>query len=1023
MTKLPRLVMATNNAGKLREARAIAGDRIEILSLADIGYHHDIPETADTLEGNALIKVRAIKDATGLDCFADDTGLIVDALGGEPGVYSARYAGEECSSEKNIDLLLRNMEGKDDRTARFRTCVALSLGGEEHIFEGTAEGAIATERSGSHGFGYDPVFISAETGKCFAEMSDEAKNAISHRGRAITAMMKWLGAICTCLLLTISARGAISSDWTVFNTFDDKVENVFDTPDKTYYLVQAQYYTTEPSLTDNNRKLLFLFCRDKKSEEVRAYNTQNYLSGNIIQKAYYNAAKRYLMIVYDDLLIDLLHDDGKVQTISGLKNYSTNVTKEVNGISFDPEHDTAYVATSFGFIAINDEKGEVSSSGIYNTPVDNIVRVADRLILQRDGDLYCDDLEGSHISLDDFRKTDWAAGSPVMNLFSLSPSKCIFSKEVDGLEQHYLLTLEEGKATPAINSIGSFAGADIAENRDGLLLTRTSQIVQIDRETGARSFYPRGEGNYAVACGSWDTRDVYYAKSREGFYSERRDDQNKYTVTSEAARPNAPAVFRSNSMMYSPRHGMLVNTHGVDQNFSSYFAPNPILLSAYDNGEWEMLGLPYLDWDQRNRMYNPCGFAQDPDNPDVFYFGSFLNGLLRYDINDMSTLLHMTRSTDTPSMPGHVSVREPYAEWSNTFIMMSPKFDKNGNLVIAHVNTDKIINKVYNGEIWIWTAEDRRASTSPETFRPFKSLKLDDIYTSAYACTLPLTCSGTSNMIVYLPIRTYGQAFAVYDHNGTPGNESDDRQARMSSLWDSDGSVSYGYLYCAVEDPSTGLVWVGTDNGVFTFDPKESFSSPGKVSRIKVSRNDGTSLADYLLAGIPVNSISIDNSGRKWFALNGGGIVVTSSDGKTILQEINTDNSMLPSDDVYATCYNPDNHSMMIATSAGLSEYYLSSQAGSSSGSAVRAYPNPVSPDYYGWVTIDGLEDDCIVKITDSAGNIVRELGPASAGRLQWDVCGMDLNRVPSGVYYVLASSGRNGGSYGEVSKILVINR
>ncbi|MDE6785746.1 MAG: RdgB/HAM1 family non-canonical purine NTP pyrophosphatase, partial [Muribaculaceae bacterium] len=312
MTKTRKLVMATNNAGKLREARAIAGDRLEILSLKDIGFDQDIEETADSLEGNALIKVRAIKDACGLDCFADDTGLMVDALGGAPGVHTARYAGDDCNPDKNIDLMLKNMEGVADRNARFCTCVALSIDGEEHLFEGSVEGEIATERSGSHGFGYDPIFIPKETGVCFAEMTDEAKNAISHRGRAITAMMRWLGAICICLFSIIEAKAVVSTDWRLFNTFDDKVEKIFDTPDKTYILAQAQLY--DASQVDNNEKLMFLFAIDKETDELRHYNAQNFLSRSVIKAANYNAIRNYLMIVYDDFTIDLLHDDGSVNT-------------------------------------------------------------------------------------------------------------------------------------------------------------------------------------------------------------------------------------------------------------------------------------------------------------------------------------------------------------------------------------------------------------------------------------------------------------------------------------------------------------------------------------------------------------------------------------------------------------------------------------------------------------------------------------------------------------------------------------
>lgn len=191
-TSIPEIVFATNNAHKLEEVRAMAAGKLRILSLSDIGCHDDIPETAETLEGNALIKARWVKDRYGYDCFADDTGLMVDALGGRPGVYSARYAGPECNPEANIDLLLSEMEGKTDRSARFVTVIALTLGGEEKTFRGEVEGKIADRRHGTAGFGYDPVFIADESGISFAEMTPDAKNAISHRGRATRALMDYL---------------------------------------------------------------------------------------------------------------------------------------------------------------------------------------------------------------------------------------------------------------------------------------------------------------------------------------------------------------------------------------------------------------------------------------------------------------------------------------------------------------------------------------------------------------------------------------------------------------------------------------------------------------------------------------------------------------------------------------------------------------------------------------------------------------------------------------------------------------
>ena len=189
---MKKLVFATNNQHKLEEARAITAGKFELLSLADIDCHDDIPETAPTLEGNALIKARWIFDRYGFDCFADDTGLMVDALDGEPGVLSARYAGPGHDSEANMRKLLANMEGKPDRKAHFSTAVALILDGKEYLFEGRVDGTIASEPGGENGFGYDPVFVADETGRRFAEMTSEEKNSISHRGRAMRKLAEFL---------------------------------------------------------------------------------------------------------------------------------------------------------------------------------------------------------------------------------------------------------------------------------------------------------------------------------------------------------------------------------------------------------------------------------------------------------------------------------------------------------------------------------------------------------------------------------------------------------------------------------------------------------------------------------------------------------------------------------------------------------------------------------------------------------------------------------------------------------------
>ena len=186
------IVFATNNSHKLEEIRRIIGGKFRILSLKEIGCEDDIPETADTLEGSAIMKARYVKQHYGYDCFADDTGLMVNALDGAPGVYSARYAGPGHDSVANMSLLLKNLQGITDRRARFVTVIALILNGVETTFEGQVEGRILTEPHGADGFGYDPVFQPDESDMSFAEMSADAKNAISHRGRATEKLMAYL---------------------------------------------------------------------------------------------------------------------------------------------------------------------------------------------------------------------------------------------------------------------------------------------------------------------------------------------------------------------------------------------------------------------------------------------------------------------------------------------------------------------------------------------------------------------------------------------------------------------------------------------------------------------------------------------------------------------------------------------------------------------------------------------------------------------------------------------------------------
>ncbi|MBP3563187.1 MAG: RdgB/HAM1 family non-canonical purine NTP pyrophosphatase [Bacteroidales bacterium] len=204
-----KLVFATGNSGKLREASEILGEGFELVSLAQVGITEDIPETGKTLSANSLLKAQYLYDRIGCNCFADDTGLEVDALGGAPGVYTARYAGEDKDWNQNMDKVLHELQILEteasmaaslglkmkpvSRKARFKSVITLIINGEKHMFEGTLEGVIAREKSGNGGFGYDPIFIADEyPGLTLADITEEQKNEISHRGKALRAMAEWL---------------------------------------------------------------------------------------------------------------------------------------------------------------------------------------------------------------------------------------------------------------------------------------------------------------------------------------------------------------------------------------------------------------------------------------------------------------------------------------------------------------------------------------------------------------------------------------------------------------------------------------------------------------------------------------------------------------------------------------------------------------------------------------------------------------------------------------------------------------
>ena len=351
-----KIVFATNNQHKLSEIRDILGESIEVLSLKDINCDVDIPETGKTLEENALQKAQYVYDHYHIDCFADDTGLEVDALGGAPGVYSARYAGEGHDSEANMAKLLKELGDEDNRKARFRTVIALiqkknicpcgcNSIKEVHQFEGIVDGEIIRERRGGEGFGYDPIFQPDGYDKTFAELGMDIKNHISHRARATQKLADYLLKIFILLftfhfsLLTASAQVGTWKNYLSYN----HIEQIYAAGDDIFV-----------------RASNGLYLYNKKDQSITTFDKINGLSDTNIKLIGWSKQAKRLIAVYQNSNIDLVETNGTITNISSLYSKTMTEDKTVNNVFIQGQF--AYLSTGFGIVKVNMQKAEITET-------------------------------------------------------------------------------------------------------------------------------------------------------------------------------------------------------------------------------------------------------------------------------------------------------------------------------------------------------------------------------------------------------------------------------------------------------------------------------------------------------------------------------------------------------------------------------------------------------------------------------------------------------------------------------------
>ncbi|MCH5225652.1 MAG: hypothetical protein J1D77_06605 [Muribaculaceae bacterium] len=817
--------------------------------------------------------------------------------------------------------------------------------------------------------------------------------------------------ILSLLLLSLSPQSkADIANWRLHPTFDQEVGHVVDTPDYVYF-------TSKPlKVSGDMESYSYLFRYDKKGEELLPLSTNNMLSSTSIRDMVYNPSKGYLCVLYKDFTIDLIFNNGTVVSIPYYEQSNLNFPKNVASINIDPDHDRIYMATDFGYIAINDKKHEIAESRIYGEPLKAYCRMGDFFLAIRDGEILKAPAESHRLSLDQYETIGNFYGAA--SLHPINDSKVILLiKNDDGTNSVKKLTItdsgleEEDVYQGKIHSI---------ENTPSGILMASGGTIWLFKPNGDSDGLGRLEGYTNSAVGGSNLSELWFGAGRKGLSSIKKSG-GEWKVTRDWMAPNAPATFASTSYYNHPSLGFLMLNFGYVPATSALNTQNTLQLSGVKQGRWTNYAPAYTNSPFANVMYASNGMAIDPDNSNYVYISSYHNGILRLNLKDPKDLIHMGRSELWDADQDIFAVLGPEQNnikgyWNIT----APMFDPKGNLWMYFSNYDDTDDP--NPHYYCWTAEDRRATTTAKDVRLPKIVEFNTYFPQSNQTQI-LVLKHTGNGWIVHTGSQYEEMMAIFDTNGTPEDTSDDHIYRFPEFIDSDGNkVDVSLTRYLWEDPATGYVWVCHRNGVFYFVPSQVKQGNYQIYRVKVARNDGTNLADYLLDGVSVNHVAADSEGRKWFATAGGGIVCTSSDGREILEEFTTANSPLPDDVVYGIGYNSETNSLMFSTAQGYAEYLLPVSSNSSTKEDVRAYPNPVRPDYSGYVTITDIPTGSFVKIADAGGNLVKELGIMSGFDILWDLSDANFNRVKSGVYYILISPSDEYSKYSTVGKILVIS-
>lgn len=741
-----------------------------------------------------------------------------------------------------------------------------------------------------------------------------------------------------------------------------------------------------------------LFSFDKSTSEIETYNTGNYLSDSGIKNIYYNYDNDYLLIVYNNSNIDLIFNDRSVINIPDINNTIMMSSKAINDVVFGDNK--IYLATDFGLVILNDSKYEVYESYIYNKVFTKITKVGNNLLALVDNKLYIAGIQSGMYSFADFWKaidlSEIGELTDVNYLHAIDDNHVLFTTN----SLTYILDIEESSITE--QTVNYYKAKSITDTYRGYMVSYNDKVHFISKEVA--------EDNTIQVL---ETKHIIIAEAKNGYYSSYNSDNtvwgstasgvshfsikgNALTWLIEPAGYNTSSVSLTQSITIQDNKVYVKNVGPYNYSTDMY---NNTTISVYDLStyNWSVLSLDKVlrenSATNKGALRSSFNMVFDPDSSDIFYLGSWFDGLHKFN--------------GTKYVGNYNQRNSPLAlQWC--MLSSFADFDSDGNLWNVMVN-----NQIATNPVLACLPADKKIKDPLSV--ELSDWKYYDIGMSPdYRCNL-LVCKRSPYVFVIDGRQV--SATRIYVLNRQTGD------SRVFSTFNDQDGGSFGngvlYFYTAEEDLN-GNVWVGTSSGPIVLSNLSNImNSDYRCTRVKVPRNDGTDFADYLLEDECINTIVVDGSNRKWLGTSTSGVYLVSPDGTEILEQHSPDNSLLPSNLVYDMAMNNATGELFVATELGVASYRADVSQAAENYDNVKVFPNPVRPDFTGWITIQGLMENSLVKITDVAGNLFSQ-GYANGGTYVWDGRTAGGERVKTGVYLIYAS--QSGGKSGVVAKVMVVN-